>query len=47
MSERSDINWVTVYTKDDKTGKAIQFGVSSEQDHVILSYLADEYPLPT
>ena len=30
MSERSDINWVTVYTKDDKTGKAIQFGVSSE-----------------
>ena len=47
MSERSDINWATVYTKDDKTGKAIQFGVSSEQDHVILSYLADEYPLPT
>ena len=47
MSERSDINWVTVYTKDGKTGKAIQFGVSSEQDHVILSYLADEYPLPT
>ena len=47
MSERSDINWVTVYTKDDKTGKAIQFGVSSEQDNVILSYLADEYPLPT
>ena len=47
MSEESDINWVTVYTKDDKTGKAIQFGVSSEQDHVILSYLADEYPLPT
>ena len=47
MSEGSDINWVTVYTKDGKTGKAIQFGVSSEQDHVILSYLADEYPLPT
>lgn len=47
MREGSDINWVTVYTKDDKTGKAIQFGVSSEQDHVILSYLADEYPLPT
>ena len=47
MSERSDINWATVYTKDDKTGKAIQFGVSSEQDHVILSYLGDEYPLPT
>ena len=47
MSEGSDINWATVYTKDDKTGKAIQFGVSSEQDHVILSYLADEYPLPT
>ena len=47
MSEESDINWTTIYTKDDKTGKAIQFGVSSEQDHVILSYLADEYPLPT
>ena len=47
MSERSDINWTTVHTKDGKTGKAIQFGVSSEQDHVILSYLADEYPLPT
>ena len=47
MSERSDINWTNVYTKDNKTGKAIQFGVSSEQDHVILSYLADEYPLPT
>ena len=47
MSEGSDINWVTVYTKDGKTGKAIQFGVSSEQDHVILGYLADEYPLPT
>ena len=47
MREGSDINWVTIYTKDDKTGKAIQFGVSSEQDHVILSYLADEYPLPT
>ena len=47
MSERADINWTTVHTKDGKTGKAIQFGVSSEQDHVILSYLADEYPLPT
>ena len=47
MSEGSDINWTTIRTKDDKTGKAIQFGVSSEQDHVILSYLADEYPLPT
>ena len=47
MSERSDINWTTVHTKDGKTGKAIQFGVSSEQDNVILSYLADEYPLPT
>ena len=47
MSKKSDINWTTVYTKDNKTGKAIQFGVSSEQDHVILSYLADEYPLPT
>ena len=47
MSEESDINWTTIYTKDDKTGKAIQFGVSSEQDNVILSYLADEYPLPT
>ena len=47
MSERSDINWTTVHKKDGKTGKAIQFGVSSEQDHVILSYLADEYPLPT
>ena len=47
MSKKSDINWTTVYTKDNKTGKAIQFGVSSGQDHVILSYLADEYPLPT
>ena len=47
MSERSDINWTTVHTKDGKTGKAIQFGVSSEQDHVILSYLTDEYPSPT
>ena len=47
MSERSDINWTNVYTKDKKTGKAIQFGISPEQDHVILSYLADEYPLPT
>ena len=47
MSERSDINWTNVYTKDNKTGKAIQFGVSSEQDHVILLYLADEYPFPT
>ena len=47
MSERSEINWTNVYTKDNKTGKAIQFGVSSEQDHVILSYLADEYQLPT
>ena len=47
MSKKSDINWTTVHTKDGKTGKAIQFGVSSEQDHVILSYLADEYPLPT
>ena len=47
MSERSDINWTNVYTKDNKTGKAIQFGVSPEQDHVILSYLVDEYPFPT
>ena len=47
MSEESDINWTTVHTKNGKTGKAIQFGVSSEQDHVILRYLADEYPLPT
>ena len=47
MSERSDINWTNVYTKDKKTGKAIQFGVSSEQDYVILLYLADEYPFPT
>ena len=47
MGEGSDINWTTVHKKDGKTGKAIQFGVSSEQDHVILSYLADEYPLPT
>lgn len=47
MSEESDINWTTIHTKDGKTGKAIQLGVSSEQDHVILSYLADEYPFPT
>ena len=47
MSERSEINWTTVYKKDNTTGKAIQFGVSSEQDHAILSYLADEYPFPT
>ena len=47
MGERSDINWTTIHTKDGKTGKAIQLGVSSEQDHVILSYLADEYPFPT
>ena len=46
MSEGSDINWTTVHTKDGKTGKAIQFGVSSEQDRVILGYLADEYPHP-
>ena len=47
MSKKSDINWTTVYTKDNKTRKAIQFGVSPEQDHVILLYLADEYPFPT
>ena len=46
MSEESDINWTTIYTKDDKTGKAIRFGISYEQDRVILGYLADEYPHP-
>ena len=46
MSEGSDINWTTVRTKYDKIRKVIQFGVSSEQDRVILGYLADEYPHP-
>ena len=46
MSEGSDINWTTVPKKDGKTGKAIRFGMSYGQDHVILSYLADEYPHP-
>ena len=46
MSEGSDINWTTVRTKYDKIRKVIRFGVSSEQDRVILGYLADEYPHP-